>query len=274
MSGSISSSPACFNSSNVACVAAIFRMLRDGRVRHTPVMHMRGIAVMTAVGLLALPALAGAASQLTATNVRIGDHPRVRSRRRRLQRERAGAREVEARRASRPRMAAVRITHPGVDDADQRRTRPTACASRCSRERRCCTSRRTSRGTGSSTSPTPSSRGIGSRSISGRARRRSSATQTCTAAAHAPQRSRRRRASSASRDRARHLREPVPGRRPRRERQGARPKARRSRPGFVEREGAATRRAQPPGGDARGRRVLGEGRRARVPRPGARDASG
>jgi hypothetical protein len=75
-------------------------------------MHMRGIAVMTAMGLLTLPALAGAASQLTATNVRIGDHPayvrvvvdfsgRVRER------------EVEARRFA-PRTAAVRLTHSGV----------------------------------------------------------------------------------------------------------------------------------------------------------------
>ena len=38
-------------------------------------MRMRGIAVMAAVGLFALPALAGAAPQLTATGVRIGDHP-------------------------------------------------------------------------------------------------------------------------------------------------------------------------------------------------------
>lgn len=38
-------------------------------------MHMRGIAVMTAVGLFALPALAGAAPHVTATKVRIGDHP-------------------------------------------------------------------------------------------------------------------------------------------------------------------------------------------------------
>jgi hypothetical protein len=38
-------------------------------------MRIRGIAVMTAVGLFALPALAGAAPHLTATKVRIGDHP-------------------------------------------------------------------------------------------------------------------------------------------------------------------------------------------------------
>ena len=38
-------------------------------------MNVRGIAVLAAVGLLVLPALAGAAPQLTATNVRIGDHP-------------------------------------------------------------------------------------------------------------------------------------------------------------------------------------------------------
>ena len=37
-------------------------------------MRMRGIAVMTAVGLLTLPALAVAASHLTATGVRIGNH--------------------------------------------------------------------------------------------------------------------------------------------------------------------------------------------------------
>jgi hypothetical protein len=37
-------------------------------------MHMRGIAVMTVVGLLSLPALADAASQLRATHVRIGNH--------------------------------------------------------------------------------------------------------------------------------------------------------------------------------------------------------
>ena len=41
MSGSISSSPACFSSSNVACVAAIFRMLRDAAARHTAHMNAR-----------------------------------------------------------------------------------------------------------------------------------------------------------------------------------------------------------------------------------------
>jgi hypothetical protein len=38
-------------------------------------MRIRGITVMMAVGLFALPALAAAASQLLATGVRIGDHP-------------------------------------------------------------------------------------------------------------------------------------------------------------------------------------------------------
>jgi hypothetical protein len=75
-------------------------------------MRMHGIAVMTAVGLLTLPALAGAAPQLTATGVRIGDHPafvrvvvdfngKVRER------------EVEAGRFA-PRMATLRVTQPGV----------------------------------------------------------------------------------------------------------------------------------------------------------------
>jgi hypothetical protein len=75
-------------------------------------MNKRGIAVMAAVGLFALPTLAGAAPNLAATGVRIGDHPafvrvvvdfngRVR------------ARDVEASRFA-PRMAAVRLVHPGV----------------------------------------------------------------------------------------------------------------------------------------------------------------
>ena len=50
-------------------------MLRDDGVGILQAMRIRGIAVLTAVGLLTLPALAGAASNLTATNIRIGDHP-------------------------------------------------------------------------------------------------------------------------------------------------------------------------------------------------------
>jgi hypothetical protein len=43
-------------------------------VRHTPVMRVRVIAALTVVGVVALPALAGATSQLAAMNVRIGNH--------------------------------------------------------------------------------------------------------------------------------------------------------------------------------------------------------
>ncbi len=83
-------------------------------------MHMRGIAVMTAVGLLTLPALAGAASQLTATNVRIGDHPAFV----RVVVDfngRVPVNEVELRKLTAT-MAAIRFAHPGVTSQTTGRT--------------------------------------------------------------------------------------------------------------------------------------------------------
>ena len=67
---------------------------------------------MTALGLLTVPALAGAASQLTATNVRIGDHPTYV----RVVVDFNGtvrANEVEAGIVTRA-MADARIDHPGA----------------------------------------------------------------------------------------------------------------------------------------------------------------
>jgi len=86
---------------------------------------MRWIAMVTAVGVLTLPALAGAASHelsaLSATNVRIGDHPafvrvvvvfdgRVR------------ANDVEFRALTKT-MATVRLNRPGVGTSTSGRTR-------------------------------------------------------------------------------------------------------------------------------------------------------
>jgi hypothetical protein len=83
-------------------------------------MRIRGITVVAAVGLLALPALAGAASHLTATNVRIGNHPAyvrvVVDFDRKIP-----AREVEADTFTK-RMATVRLNHPGVTTNTNGRT--------------------------------------------------------------------------------------------------------------------------------------------------------
>jgi hypothetical protein len=87
-------------------------MLRDDTSGILRSMHMRGIAVITAVGLLTLPALAGATSQLAATNVRIGDHPAFV----RVVVDFNGtlhAREVEAGGVAK-RLATLRVNHPGV----------------------------------------------------------------------------------------------------------------------------------------------------------------
>jgi hypothetical protein len=83
-------------------------------------MRLRGIAVMTVVGLFTLPVLAGAASQLTATGVRIGDHPAY------VRvvvdfNKKVPAREVEAGRFG-LRMANVSLTHPGVTTKTNGRT--------------------------------------------------------------------------------------------------------------------------------------------------------
>ena len=76
-------------------------------------MRTRGIAVIAAVGLFALPTLAGAASQLTATNVGIGDHPAFV----RVVVDFTGtvsAREVEADTFNARSTATLRLNHPGV----------------------------------------------------------------------------------------------------------------------------------------------------------------
>lgn len=75
-------------------------------------MRVRGITVVAVVGLLALPALAGAASHLTATGVRIDDHPEY------VQvvvhfNKKVPSREVEAGRFGAT-AATVRLAHPGV----------------------------------------------------------------------------------------------------------------------------------------------------------------
>jgi Immunoglobulin-like domain of bacterial spore germination len=75
-------------------------------------MNVRRIALLAAVGLVALPALAGATSQLTATNVRIGDHPAFI----RVVVDFNGnvsSREVEADSFATT-MATVHVLHPGV----------------------------------------------------------------------------------------------------------------------------------------------------------------
>lgn len=83
-------------------------------------MRTRWIAAMSAVGIMALPALAGAAPQLAATNVRIGDHPAFV----RVVVDFNGkipAREVEAGRFG-TKLATVRLNHPGVTTQTSGRT--------------------------------------------------------------------------------------------------------------------------------------------------------